>query len=80
MLCAIASSSNVLIVGRAVAGLGAAGIQTGAFTIVMAAVPLAKQPVLIGLIMGGCQLGIVAGPLIGGALTEYTSWRWCMYK
>jgi MFS family permease len=25
------------------------------------------------------QLGVVGGPLIGGALTEYATWRWCMF-
>jgi MFS family permease len=25
------------------------------------------------------QIAIVAGPLIGGALTEYRTWRWCFY-
>ena len=67
----------MLIIGRAVAGMGASGIQNGAFTIVAKCVPMQKRPPLMGLVLGLSQLGLVMGPLLGGALTEYTTWRWC---
>lgn len=69
----------MLIVGRAVAGIGTSGIQNGAFTIIAECVPMAKRPALIGMVMGISQLGLVVGPLLGGALTQYTTWRWCFY-
>ncbi|KAK3674258.1 hypothetical protein LTR78_005727 [Recurvomyces mirabilis] len=79
LLCGVANSSKMLIVGRAVAGMGTAGLQNGAFTIISASVPLHKRPALIGILQALAQLGIVFGPLIGGALTQYTTWRWCFY-
>ena len=44
LVCGVASSSKMLIIGRAVAGLGASGIQNGAFTIIAECVPMAKRP------------------------------------
>lgn len=69
----------MFIAGRVVAGLGAAGITNGAFTIISSSVPLDKSPLYIGILAGFTQLGIVAGPLIGGVLTEHVNWRWCFY-
>lgn len=69
----------MLIVGRAVAGLGASGIINGAFTIISVSVPLEKRPPLIGVCMGISQLGQVIGPLVGGAFTTGYTWRWSFY-
>lgn len=47
-VCGIAPNSNALIVGRAVAGLGSAGIFSGAILIVSKTVPLRQRPTYTG--------------------------------
>lgn len=69
----------MFIGGRVIAGLGAAGIFNGSLTIISSSVPLDKSPLYTGILAGFMQLGIVAGPLIGGVLTEHVSWRWSFY-
>jgi hypothetical protein len=71
-----ARNSNMLIVGRAIAGLGSSGIFTGAILIMLNTVPLAKRPMLQGL-FGACfGTASVAGPMLGGAFTSSTAtWR-----
>lgn len=43
LICALASSSKMLIVARALAGIGASGIQNGALTIITRCFPPMKQ-------------------------------------
>ncbi|KAI9684239.1 MAG: hypothetical protein M1822_005712 [Bathelium mastoideum] len=78
-LCGAAQSSPMLIVGRAVAGLGASGLMNGILTILAAILPPHKLPRVMSLNISLGQIGLACGPLIGGALTEYSTWRWCFY-
>ncbi|KAH8693300.1 MFS transporter [Talaromyces proteolyticus] len=78
-LCGAAQSSNMFIVGRAVAGLGSSGITTGALSTIAAALPTRRQPLFMGVTMGISQVGLACGPIIGGAFSANVSWRWCFY-
>lgn len=50
VLCGAAVNSTMLIVGRAVAGIGAAALFSGGMTIVAYSVPLHRRPIYIGLL------------------------------
>lgn len=78
-LCGAAPSSSVLIFGRAVAAVGAAGIFTGALVAVKYMFPLEKRPIVMGLLGITFTVSTVLGALIGGVLTDNLSWRWCFY-
>ena len=79
LICALAPTSGALVGGRAVAGLGASGIFAGGLVIVTTVIPLYKRAIWQGIINSTFAVASVIGPVIGGALTQHVSWRWCFY-
>ncbi|KAJ7620460.1 major facilitator superfamily domain-containing protein [Roridomyces roridus] len=79
LLCGAAPTSTALIIGRALAGLGSAGIYSGSMVIVANSVPLERRPMYNGLIGSMYGIASVAGPLLGGVFTDKLTWRWCFY-
>ena len=79
-ICGAAPNSTAFIVGRAIAGLGSSGIFGGAIVIMVHTTPLAKRPMYQGLFGAVFGIASVVGPLLGGAFTQYVSWRWCKFN
>lgn len=75
----MAWSGGSVIGFRVFQGMGAALLWPAMIGMACAAVGDARRGFALGLIFGTCSLGNAAGPVVGGALTEWFSWRWVLW-
>ncbi|RAK32933.1 EmrB/QacA subfamily drug resistance transporter [Actinoplanes lutulentus] len=79
LIAGLTPNVEVLLVSRAVQGVGAGGMTALAMIVMAAMIPpreLGRYSGMFGAVFG---VGTIAGPLIGGVLvdTSWLGWRWC---
>lgn len=79
-LAAGAAQTEAWLIGaRALMGIGGALMWPAVLGMTFAELPKAKAGLAGGLILGVAGIGNALGPLLGGALTEFASWRWILF-
>ncbi|KAJ9058807.1 hypothetical protein DSO57_1008337 [Entomophthora muscae] len=79
VMSGVANNMVVLVIGRAIAGIGAGGLIALSFIIVSDVVPIQQRSVYMSLINITFAVANVIGPLLGGILVDHAGWRWVFY-
>jgi EmrB/QacA subfamily drug resistance transporter len=78
-LSGMAQDMGQLIGFRAVQGLGAGGLMVGVMAIIGDLIPPRERGKYQGMMAGVMALAMIAGPLVGGTITDHLGWRWSFY-
>jgi len=74
--CGASQTTNQLITFRAFQGIGAAGMVALNFVVMAEMVPAEKYALYSGICAIVYAIAYLLGPLVGGAISEKTTWRW----
>ncbi|HKN53433.1 MAG TPA: MDR family MFS transporter [Amycolatopsis sp.] len=79
VLCGAAWSMPVLIIARAVQGIGAGAILPMTTTVIGDLYTVEERARVQGYVASVWGIAAVVGPALGGVFSEYVSWRWIFF-
>jgi EmrB/QacA subfamily drug resistance transporter len=79
VLCGVSQTMNELVIARALQGVGAGGLMSLVLAIVGDIIPPRQRGRYMGYFGAVFGVSSVAGPLLGGFLTDSLSWRWVFF-
>lgn len=79
LLCGVSQTTGQLIGARVIQGLGSASLFTTAFAVIADIFPPRERGRYAGLFGAVFGLSSVAGPLVGGFITDTLGWHWCFF-
>jgi len=79
LACGLSSSLEVLIIARAVQGLGAALVTPQTMAVITRTFPAHRRGAAMGLWGATAGVAILVGPLAGGLLVDGLGWEWIFF-
>lgn len=79
LLCGVSVNVDMLIAGRVIQGIGGGGLLSLVNICIGDLFSMRSRGAYYGIVGMTWALAGAIGPIIGGALAEYSTWRWCFY-
>jgi EmrB/QacA subfamily drug resistance transporter len=76
LLCGLSGNITELVGSRVLQGIGGAALEALAPAMILHYLPEHRRGWAIGVLATVISLGIAAGPILGGFITEFLSWHW----
>ncbi|PYH88018.1 MFS general substrate transporter, partial [Aspergillus ellipticus CBS 707.79] len=79
LICGLAQNVAMIIAGRTIQGGGSGGITVMANICVSDLFDVRRRSAYLGIFGATWAIAGAIGPIIGGAFTTYSTWRWCFF-